>query len=243
MHHRIVQIQKLLKLSMRSEFRRGVRFGVGASIEHLDMLRGLHIATLVDVGANVGQFTLLATALNPALQVEAFEPLAAPSGTFRRLFRDNARVRLHQCAIGAAEATVSMNVSRRDDSSSLLPISSLQEETFPGTSRVGTESVRVTTLASEIKSDRIAPPAFLKLDVQGYELEALRGSAGMLGLFQYVYVELSFVELYRGQALAPEVIAFLASAGFHIAGVYNLQSNAEGKSIQCDCLFTRATDP
>ena len=239
MHHRLVQLQKLIRLSRRAEFRRGVRFGVGASVEHLGMMKSIDVATLVDIGANVGQFTLLTLALHPAVNVEAFEPLSGPAAVFRRLFEGDSRVNLHQVAIGPAETTALMNVSKREDSSSLLPITSRQTENFPGTEKVGVETVRVVTLSSVLESDAIRAPALLKLDVQGYELEALRGCADMLHLFDRIYAELSFVEFYEGQALADKVIDFLSKAGFAIDGVHNVQLDENGKSIQCDCLFKR----
>lgn len=203
------------------------------------MMRSIDIATLVDIGANVGQFTLLAVAIKPEVAVEAFEPLAGAAAVFRRLFAGNQRVVLHQVAIGPSETTATMNVSRREDSSSLLPITRLQTKSFPGTERIRTEQVRVATLESELNADRIREPALLKLDVQGYELEALRGCLSMLHRFRHVYAELSFVELYAGQSMAYEVIGFLSEARFALAGVYNTQYDGNDRSIQCDCLFTR----
>jgi FkbM family methyltransferase len=239
MHHRVVQIQKALRLSGNATFRRGLRFGVAAAVEHTAMMRSLDIATLVDIGANVGQFTLLAIAIKPDITVEAFEPLAGPAAVFRRLFAGNQRVILHQVAIGPAEAVATMNVSRRDDSSSLLPITRLQTESFPGTDKIRVEEVRVATLESELSDDRIREPALLKLDVQGYELQALRGSLSMLHRFRHIYSEVSFAELYEGQSMAHEVIAFLAAAGFALVGIYNTQHDRNDMPIQCDCLFTR----
>ena len=134
-----------------------------------------------------------------------------------------------------------MNVSRRPDSSSLLPVSPLQVEHYPGTEKAGVESVSVGTLESHVAAGRIRAPAFLKLDVQGYELEALRGCESLLHLFEYVYAELSFVPLYEGQAMAHEVIEFMTARGFRIAGVYNVFHGRKGQSIQCDCLFTPGT--
>jgi FkbM family methyltransferase len=236
-NHRLVQARKLMRLAVDSRFRRGIRFGVGASVEHLDMIRGREIATLVDIGANVGQFSLLVSGLSPNVRIEAFEPLAGPAEVFRKLFAGNPLVTLHRVAIGSEQKESAMNVSRREDSSSLLGITSIQTATFPGTEKVGVEMVRITTLDSELDANSIVAPAFLKLDVQGYELEALRGCASMLHLFDLVYAELSFVELYAGQALANDVIGFLASHGFDICGVYNTQFDSLGRSIQCDCLF------
>jgi len=65
-------------------------------------------------------------------------------------------------------------VSASDDSSSLLPISQVQERLFPGTREVRTETIRVGHLADYVSPEEIVPPALLKLDVQGFELGALR---------------------------------------------------------------------
>jgi len=74
--------------------------------------------------------------------------------------------------------------------------------------------------------------------VQGFELEALRGCADLLECFAYVYAECSFVELYTGQALAHEVIDWLARHCFILTGLYNISYDKNGKAIQGDFLFT-----
>ena len=52
-----------------------------------------------------------------------------------------------------------------------------------------------------------------------------------------LYVECSFVELYTGQALAHEVIAWLAGRGFVLKGVYNMGYDDQGRAVQGDFLF------
>ena len=79
---------------------------------------------------------------------------------------------------------------------------------------------------------------YLKIDVQGYELSTLRGCQPLLKRFEYVYVECSFMELYKGQALADEVIAFMQDQVFQLQGVYNIRHTSEGQAIQADLLFT-----
>ena len=130
-----------------------------------------------------------------------------------------------------------MNVSNRHDSSSLLRITDRQTSVFPGTQGAGMESVRMVTLDSAIDLDVIHAPALMKIDVQGFELEVLKGAKEALRRCDYVYAEVSFEELYEGQALAPEVIAFLAGEGFGIGGVHNVEYDADGHAVQCDMLF------
>ena len=78
----------------------------------------------------------------------------------------------------------------------------------------------------------------LKLDVQGYELQVLKGAVQTLKSCSHVYVECSEVALYDGQALRAEVEAFLVGQGFKLTGRYN-PSMADGRLIQADYLFSR----
>jgi hypothetical protein len=79
----------------------------------------------------------------------------------------------------------------------------------------------------------------LKIDVQGAELSVLRGAEKTLESVDSIFVECSFVELYEGQALANEVIEFLAARGFSIAGVFGPAYDADGRCLQVDALFSR----
>lgn len=216
-----------------------LRHRVAAGVEHERLLSGLDCRTVVDIGANRGQFALVARRCLPQARVISFEPLPAAAAKFRAVFADDDRVTLHEVAIGPVPGNATLHISRRDDSSSLLPITSTQVALFPGTEKAITTNVRVAPLREFILVPDILPPALLKLDVQGFELEALRGCEDMLGQFALVYAECSFVELYGGQALADEVIAWLRERGFKLRGVHNMDYDRDGRAIQADFLFAR----
>jgi hypothetical protein len=146
---------------------------------------------------------------------------------------------LRETAVGTTNGTETIHVSGRDDSSSFLPITALQEQMFPGTAEVGQQSVGVGPLREFVSAEDITSPALLKLDVQGYELEALKGCEDLLDRFENVYVECSFVELYANQASASEVANYLHRHGFVLRGVYNLTYDPAGVAIQGDFLFSR----
>src|SRR5690606_10494278 len=166
--------------------------------------------------------------------VHAFEPLPAPADRFARLFQGDHRVRLHRCAIGPAAGEADLHLSRREDSPSLPPIGALQTAHVPGTAAVGRHSVRVARLDAVLAPADIAPDALLKIDVQGYEGEVIRGSTALLPLFRYVYCEISFKPLYDGQELAPKVIERLAEHGFRLQ-----QQRGAADAVQVDALFVR----
>ena len=214
--------------------------GIAAAVEHEHLKASCgEVNTVVDIGANRGQFSLIARACFPAARIVAFEPLVAPAAKFSAVFARDRDVALHRFAIGDQSHEGLMHLSGRDDSSSLLPILGLQDSIFPGTGEVGTLKVAVEPLDRVLSADQIKAPALLKLDVQGYELSALKGCERLLAAFRFVYLELSFVELYQGQALADDLIAYLQGRGFRLRGAYNLAHDREGRAVQGDFLFAR----
>ncbi len=236
---RFHQLRKLARVLANSGYRTAFRrAGVAAAIEHEPLLKILDFATVVDIGANRGQFALVARRCFPNARIVAFEPLAGPAARFRTALSDDPLITLHQVAIGPTTGAATMHVAAEDDSSSLLPITELQQS-FAGTREVATESIQVECLTCRIKEGDLKQPALLKIDVQGYELSALQGCEPLLPEFSHVYVECSFVELYSGQALVPEVIRFLDERSFHLNGVYNACYGPGGQAVQADMLFLR----
>jgi len=228
---------KLYNCLINPVFRRALfSHGVAAAPEHRHVL-GSDLATVVDIGANRGQFSLAVKRWAPMARVFAFEPLSSPAKLFHRVFAGDAKVNLYQAAIGPEAGEATIHVSAADDSSSLLPISQVQKRLFPGTGEVRTEKIRVGRLVDFVSPEEVVSPALLKLDVQGFELEALRGSKDLLERFTYVYVECSFMELYIGQALSHEIIEWLARHDFILTGLYNISYDKNGKAIQGDFFF------
>jgi FkbM family methyltransferase len=200
------------------------------------------LATIIDIGANRGQFALACREWAANAKVKSFEPLSGPAKIYRKLFASDPNAILYESAIGLRNGSSLMHISARDDSSSLLPIAPLQTEKYPGTDEVGITEVRIAPLSVFLGAEEILAPAMLKLDVQGYELEALAGCEPLLRRFEWVYCECSFVELYSGQKMAHEVIEWLSARGFVLFGVFNTSYDADGQAIQADFLF-RAKQP
>lgn len=235
------KLRKLASILGVSAYRAAlVQERVAAGVEHEPMLRNLECRTVVDIGANRGQFALAARRCFPEARIVSFEPLPGPARLFRRVFDGDGAVVLHEAAIGPSETGAVMHVSAADDSSSLLPIAPLQSEIFPGTGEAGTTEVRVAPLESFVPPDEIRAPALLKLDVQGFEYEALLGCESLLPRFDSIYCECSFMELYSGQRLAADVIAWLEGRGFRLCGVYNAAYDFRGRAVQADFLFKRS---
>jgi len=237
----LLRLKKLRIIMMQPLLRRAlIRHHVMAGVEHRPVL-DRKLSTLVDIGANRGQFALAARAYSGA-RVFSFEPFPGAASIFKEVFGADPEVKLHTAAVGESAGKTLLHVSALDDSSSLLPIGDAQSEVFPGTHEVGTLEVEVNTLDGFIKSEDIIRPAMLKLDVQGYELQCLKGCRSLIDKFDFIYCECSFVELYRNQKMAGDVIAYLQSLRFNLAGIYNPLYDVKGNCIQADILFKRINE-
>lgn len=229
---------KLFRLARRPGYWAALQAGTAASTEHEALIMLLQPETVIDVGANRGQFTALCLGCLPEVRVIAFEPLADAAERFTKAIQ-SPQVVLHGVAIAPVAGTATMHRSRRDDSSSLLPIGAQQVQTFPGTEEVAVEDVRVARLGDFVTAKDLVAPSLLKIDVQGYELEVLRGSEDLLAGIDFILCETSFLELYEGQPLAPVVISWLFERSFVLDGIYNGTYDCHGRSIQADLLFRR----
>tara|TARA_B110000503_G_C7168775_1_gene423249 strand:+ start:3774 stop:4523 length:750 start_codon:yes stop_codon:yes gene_type:complete len=214
------------------------KYGVLAGSEHHSVLTG-NLKTIVDIGANKGQFALACRKWSPDAKIICFEPLQGPTIVLKKIFKNDKSVHFIQAAIGPKIIRTFIHLSAKEDSSSLLPIGPKQTENYPGTCEKGLEEVDVAPLSSFLKPNKIISPALLKLDVQGYEMEALIGCENLMHKFEYIYCECSFIELYLGQKLAHDVIDWLKNNNFTFIDILNISHDSSGRAIQADFLFKR----
>ena len=196
----IKKIKKIFTLLKIPYFTSNLMRGVAASIEHLPILYNLNnIKTIIDIGANKGQFSIAARYVFPNSKIISFEPLITPAKKYCKLFKNDKNVYFYRSAIGVEKKHALINVSSKNDSSSILPIGKKQISIFPGTEKSHTEKIQIAPLTNFIQMDELVGPIFVKIDVQGYELEVLKSCVNIINQFDYIYVECSFIELYNGQ--------------------------------------------
>lgn len=228
---------KALSALSNPRYWRAIRNGVIPTLEHRPPLGHLNPGTVIDIGANKGQFSTFATRMWPSAKVYAFEPLPGPIKTLRKVLGND--VELRTVALGDTKSELDIHIASRADSSSLLPLGSKQKDLF-NMDEVGTLLVPVERLDTEIKESDLIGPVLVKIDVQGYEYQALKGATGILPSIDFIYVEASFQELYEGQDLFPAVDELLTENGFIQSGQFNPAKDDNGALIQADILYRRA---
>ncbi len=212
--------------------------GTPASFEHEDVVAFVAPATVIDVGANEGQFALAARVAAPTAQIIAFEPLKKAADVFRRNFQHDSRTTLQEIALSNRNEPTTIYITNRPDSSSLLRPGNAQAQIF-NVFEVAQTSVGAMRLDEALQGYDIEQPCMLKLDVQGAELRILEGAGYLLDRVSHVYVETSFVTLYDEQPLFQEIFDFLVARQFVFAGAMNTSFHRRYGTVQCDCLFVR----
>lgn len=186
------------------------------SLELLELAKPLGIKTVYDIGANVGTWTLLCKSVIPEASVEAFEPLPKHLGIFKESLKGISGVTLHAIALGPQNTTADLHVTNMSDSTSMLPISDINREQF-GLEETESVPTRVRRLDDYRQENNLHAPDLLKLDVQGYELEVLKGAEKCLHSAKAVITEVSFVRYYENQCLFQDLVSHLAQFDFSVA--------------------------
>lgn len=189
--------------------------------------------TVIDVGANKGQFSRAAAMAFPGARIIAFEPQAEVAAVWRRNLADVPDAEVHACALGAEPGTVTFHPHEYSLSSSVLPVagSSMAAE------ELASIEVPVRTLDEALAGEALAGPVLLKLDVQGYELEVLRGGGRTLGQVDALVVELAFERHYEGQPLFGAVQAELTTLGWALELPLDVRRDGSGALVEMDGLF------
>lgn len=207
-------------------------------------LRGTKMATVIDVGANRGQFASEALRAFSAAHLHCVEPLPEPFKLLAQWASQQGgdRVFLYQTAVGdyCGVAELFEHVDH-SPSSSILQRTEVSTAIFPQTCRQMKHVMPITTLDNwrASLSPPLARPLLLKIDVQGYETHVLRGARDLLTTVDYCILEVSMLQFYEGQASFAELVSLLAAANLVYSGNINQFHAKDGSVLFVDALFKR----
>jgi FkbM family methyltransferase len=204
-------------------------------------LAELNVRTVIDVGANQGQFARLISGFFPIAQLHCFEPLDEPFGKLAAwAATQKGRVHCHQLALGDREGEAEIHVhEQHTPSSSLLPATDTCHGLYPQTRAERVTSIRISTLDRALAStlDDLPRELLLKLDVQGFEDRVLRGAERVLAQCKAVVLEVCLDPLYEGQADFLGLAQHLHNAGFRYAGNLDQAYGEDGRVLFLDAVF------
>ena len=200
--------------------------------------------TIFDVGANVGDITEMYNTVFPGCSIHCFEPIP---GTFEQLKKRHEKqqnIACHQFAVGDCEKTVSIyETSSSGNSSVSKPTSyvrdSLDEKMADSVRIVDTHLVSQITIDSFCARNQIPYIDILKMDIQGSELNALRGASTLLDAqnIRMIYCEVLFSDLYENQCYFHELTSFLHDKNYRIFDIITMVYSGDGKLYYGDAIF------
>ncbi|MBI3273482.1 MAG: FkbM family methyltransferase [Planctomycetes bacterium] len=168
-------------------------------------------STFVDGGANLGQYSLLAARLGRDVDVHAFEPLSSTRALLEEHVRLNAaRVRVVELAL--LDCAGEMEILFSTDVTNIGRPSLFHRR--PETDRA--ERIRTIALDEYAERAKLGRVDFLKLDIEGAELPALRGARGLLRAADQMVIVVECNDVtFRSAGYEPEdLFAFLREEGF-----------------------------
>jgi FkbM family methyltransferase len=190
---------------------------------------GFNPATMIDVGAFRGDWTRMAKVIFPAAKVAMIEAQESARPFLQDVSAHLSDVLYRIALLGAVDG------EPVDFFEMLTGSSVFEEQSSVPRKKLSTITTRLDTLISnDFKWERID---LLKLDVQGYELEVLKGAPGCLRTCEVVLLEASLIPTNRGCPLIAEVIAFMDSSGFYLTDFCSQIRRTDCALWQTDLLF------
>lgn len=222
-------------------------FGKGRNLVSFDepfdvmprLLRGHEVTGIIDAGASNGRISKRLLRKFPEAHAYAFEPNPFYTQMLRQYAEQDSRFHPQFLALSDSEGDAALHVTESPGSTSLLtPGRRLKELTPAGASIKDDEKVKVVTIDNWARRNGDLAIEVMKFDIQGGELNALRGAVQNLqNSTLLVYTEISFNPLYEGGAIYSEIDLFLRDYGFALYDIYKPKYNPKGLIMWANAIF------
>ncbi len=202
---------------------------------HVLQQRGFAFSGVLDIGAYEGEFSILARQFFPNASVLMVEPQPQKRAGLDALASAlGGDVRIESVLLGDEDCDGRAFHQLRTPFGSTG--SSLYEELSDYPRDVLTLPMR--RLDSLVRSHAGRTFDLVKIDVQGAELDVLRGAGAMIQTVKALCIELSLHPVNRGAPLLAEVVATLDQLGFAMSDAVPLPRDG-GLQKQIDAVFVR----
>jgi FkbM family methyltransferase len=234
-------IKKFARKYLNMEVRRfNVMNSPFALIKHL--LESHKIDLLLDVGGFIGTYGEEAREMGYKGKIVSFEPIKASFAKLKAKADKDPNWQYHNIGIGTESEELTINIAGNYASSSLLGMHKNQTDLAPVAAYQDTEKIKIKRL-DEVITPEIAKQyqsIYLKIDVQGYELNVLEGAKAILPYINVIQAEISFVTLYEQGPLYNEVISKLDELGFELFTILpELKDPKDGRLMQGEGIFVK----
>jgi len=213
-------------------------------LRRIKLLQNYNIDLVFDIGANKGQYATGIIDAGYKNKIVSFEPLSSIYNIIERESKKYPTWTVApRCAIGAKREEIEINISANSVSSTLLNMLDSHTEGAPESKIIGKEKVQVFPL-DEVGENYVtsAKNIFIKIDVQGFEQEVLKGAESIIARARGIEIEISLIPLYENQNwLLPQILEYMTHKGFVITSIVPaFTDHKTGKVLQCNGIFFRS---
>ena len=193
---------------------------------------------IFDVGANRGNTTLKYLKLFPNAIIHSFEPFPDSYEVFINLHKDNLNVNLNKYALSNDIGSSILNVNKSVDTNSFLESKKIGANSDKSCVSVGQILIETNTIDNYCSKNNIKEIDILKIDVQGFEIEVLKGALDMLknGSIKLIYIETYFKQQYVNQPLFHDISKLLYNHNFALQDIYDPYFS-KNNIVWCDSIF------
>lgn len=206
-------------------------------------IEALDFDTVIDVGANNGSTCKIWLQKFPNCHVHAFEALEMYQKQLAELLAKHPdRMTIWPYAASDNSGTADFRVHEdHPSSSSLLPVTDECKTAMPFTANEKKLIVQVRRIDQLLSSSDFAADrkVLIKLDVQGAELQVLKGCEQFFQQIDAILVEINLMPLYKGQPTFLDIATYLESRGLIFGGVLEQFHLANGTPVYLDAVFLR----
>jgi FkbM family methyltransferase len=198
---------------------------------HGHLIRSLEVQNVnlvVDVGANVGYFSVMCRKMFPSCSVLAFEPVPEVFDLLRINLGGHGNSRLFQIALGSHEGTEKMKVNQFNRAESKVDLDGDLEVAVS----------RLDSFKSQMEDLGVGGTVdILKIDVETFELEVLQGSIKTLAKTRYLFLEVTFSgnTMYTISSLLGKLSS--PTFDFQLIGYRNFNGRSEGPTVAFEMFF------
>lgn len=197
--------------------------------------RGLKCTAILDVGANSTLWSRMAQAVFPEAKFYMIEPQIEMKEKLESFCKEFSNSSYFMAGAGARSELMTLTIWDDLQGSSFLP---LKNESLKDKGKQ--REIEIITIDSLIESSEIKIPELIKLDIQGFELEALKGAEKTFGLTEVFILEVSLFSFENRMPIFYEVIDFMKRRGYVVYDFPSfLRRPLDGALGQCDVCFVK----
>ncbi len=186
------------------------------------LLKDAGVCRVVDAGASNGHISRRLSKIFPSADIHAFEPNSMYQATLEEYAKADSRFHPYFTALSDHAGTEKLYITESAGNTSLLsPGAGLKEISPEGSKIKNIVDIPVTSLDIWAEQNNIDSVELMKFDIQGGELKALCGAAGLLeNTTVAVYTEVWFNSTYEQGAMFGQIDAMLHGRGFVLYDLY-----------------------